>query len=178
MTVNEFIEEYNKIENNKDKIDKFFEKSITTKYLPYAKKNEIAEKIARISTHIELDGKQVFKSNTVIREMLKDLNIIQNYTCININFEEHIFEQYDALLETNILPVIIGKISKYEITMLLSLIDMHLSDIYENERSIVGFIESKINATTISLETIMNAFNEVIKENPELLNSINNLKLI
>lgn len=86
MTVNEFIEEYNK-QINDDAKTKFIKKHIVTDYVNYEEKIVLCKNVINASTYVlDENGSysDIIKFNTPTRYMLYTLTIIDTYTDIDV----------------------------------------------------------------------------------------------
>lgn len=151
--------------NNKMKIAKDKEatakKHIRRTYVPYSEKLAEAKKIAEISTHTVINDKAVYKKNTPIQYFLKITRLISLYT--DIELTEDINKAYDSLAESKNLDLLISQIPESEITQFTTMVEMCVSDIYENERDLSSFIETKIEAFGLSLNQMVDSLKETIE---------------
>ena len=148
MTVKEFITNYNKTKN--------IEKHITKKYVPYAQKVSLCDRIVRSTSYEEVAGKQVFKINTPARQELFLLNMIDLYTDIDINWKDSLADFY-ALSESGLLGGIIKEIPESEITLFSSILDMCVDDLMTNTRDLVSYIDGKIESISLGLNALLDA---------------------
>ena len=145
MTVKDFVEAF--------KTSSFdVSKHITTKYLPYAEKMAEAKEIAERSTHIEVNGQQIFNVNTPMQYHLFIQRIITRYTDIEI---ENPVEDFDDLNEVGAIDAIIQAIPQREYAEFDTVVKMSMSDVMENERSFAGFLDTKFNALKILFDAVL-----------------------
>lgn len=145
---------------NKDK-DDFIKKHITKQYVPYATKLTLAQSIAKTCTHVTIDGKEVYKKNTPSQYFATVMQLITQYT--DIQYDISIINQvYDALVESGAMQVLLSSIPESEVTEFRTLIDMCVSDIYENERDVTSFLETKIEAINLTVNQMLSSLNETI----------------
>ena len=155
MKIDEFIKKYN---NAKDK-DKFLSECITTQYVPY--RNKIADCDGIIKASSELDG--IFRINTPAQFMMFMIQLISRYT--EIEKEEDILGEFEKLDELNLINAIISKIPEREYTSYSTILNMIQDDYMENNRSLLSFIETKIKALGLSIDTILETIQKHISQN-------------
>ena len=163
MTVKEFLGKYAK---NKD-----ISKHIIRKYLPYAEKIMLCNRIIDATCYTKIsDNKKIFKIDTPSRQMLLMLSIIDKYTDIDINWENALTD-FDALSEYELLGEILKEIPESEVTLCSSLLDMCLDDLMINTRDLVPWLENKMEASNM----VVNAILETAMNTEELKPIINSL---
>lgn len=158
--------------NSKDK-EAYAKKHVKVSYVPYADKLTEAKKIADIATHVEINGKKVYKKNTPIQYYLTTVRILMLYT--DITSEGNDIEMYDQLVSTDAITPLFSHIPESELAQFKAMIDMCVSDIYENERDLVSFLETKIEAIGLTTDTIIQSLSEVISKNEETKEVGNNV---
>lgn len=167
MTVQEFVEGYEKISNEKLKED-YIKRNITKEYMPYFEKIVMCRNIAKTTTHtteeINDTTQSFFCENSIDRKMLLHLKIIEFYTNIDIVYDKTIFNQYDVLLQSKIISLLFQYIDNSEITLINSLLDMALNDIYTNECSVVNWLDNKFKTLTITSDIIKSIMSEIETE--------------
>ena len=154
-----FVSEF---KSTKDK-EAYAKKHIVKQYLPYIKKLSIARTIANQSTHIERDGKEEYKKDTPLQYFLTIMKLIEQYSDIEID-GMIITEAYDSLMESGSISALISCIPESEVTEFRTLVDMCISDIYDNERDITSYFETKFSALSITLETMLSSLSETISQ--------------
>ena len=156
MTVQEFVEEYKRI-NDDDKVI-LIGKTINTDYIPYTIKVADCKNIVNNTSYTNTEP-NMFKINSLARKMLYELTLVNRYTELEIDFTNAI-EIYDLLDECGALRHVLFLISERETNKYKELLDMIISDLKENERSMIGYLDSKFTALKIFGEE----FNKVIEE--------------
>lgn len=154
MKIDEFIKKYN---NAKDK-DKFLEECIKKTYIPYSEK--IADCSGVINATIEKDG--MFKVNTPAQFMIFMVQIITRYT--DIEKDDDIVGLFEKLDELNLINGIISKIPEREFTSYNTILNMVQDDYMENNRSIISFIETKVKALGLSLDTLLETIQKYVPQ--------------
>ena len=160
MTVKEFIMKYEKTHD--------IEKHIVKKYIPYAEKVSMCDRIVRSTSYETIADKQVFKINTPARQELFLLNMVDLYTDIDINWEDSL-KDFDVLSEKELLGVIIKAIPESEITLFSSILDMVLDDLMTNTRDLVSYIDAKLDVlgilTNLALDALQSDEGKAVIEN-------------
>lgn len=157
MKVDEFIKKYN---NAKDK-DEFLNKSIVTQYVPY--RNKISDCTAIINASMNMNG--LFKINTPAQFMMFMIQIITRYT--EIEKDDDILGLFEKLDELNLINTIISKIPEREFSSYNTILNMVQDDYMENNRNIVSFFETKLQALGISIDTILETIQNYIPKDIE-----------
>lgn len=160
MIYTEFIQ---KFKISKDK-EAFVKKHIKRTYVPYAEKLAEAKKIADLSTHTtlttSLGTEIIYKKDTPVLYFLKTIRLINLYTDVEQGETSDINKFYDSLAEIGAFDALLSQISEGEITQFSAMIDMCVSDIYENERDLVSFLDTKFEA----MKMILNSASEFLKD--------------
>ena len=129
---------------HKDK-EQFVKKHITTEYVPYANKLAEATTIAKNSTHIVINDKEIYKKNTPIMYFWTMVRLVSLYTDIEYP-QDKVMDLYDSLSKNGCMAMILSLIPESEMSEFRALVDMCVADIYENERDTISFFESKFEA--------------------------------
>lgn len=158
MKVNEFVKQ---LGMNKDK-EKYIKECLTTEYVSYAKKIAVCEAINTACTRQKLGDVEMFHVNSPGRYLLTVLNLIDLYTKVDIDFSKPT-EEFDALDECGATALLLSIIPQTESKTFLMINDMVRDDILENERSIVGYIDGKMN--------VLDALGEMMEMDEERVES-------
>lgn len=150
MTVNDFIEEYKEDEN-------CVEKHIVNTYVLYERKISICQKIADITSYVDINDKKMFKLNSPLSKMLFLLNMINEYTDIDVNFDNGLHE-FNLLEENNITSIILSHIPEIEFDRFMGVMEMVTDDMLST-RDLSSFLETKLEAIGMVMNTMMEAFN-------------------
>lgn len=147
ITLKKFVEGYDKAENKVEYVDKHILKD---KYVPYEEKCNICERIVEATSFqtVKIDKveKKIFKLNSRSRYMLFVLEMIRNYTDIEIKFENgEALNAFNMLCERNLVDVILSEIPETEYSQMSTILNMVLDDMYENERTMRSFVEQKLD---------------------------------
>lgn len=139
-------------------------KHIKTTYIPYVDKIATAKlNIVEPSTHKEVSGNKIFWRNTPVQALLFSLKLVDKYSDIEIN-PEKIYDEYDELVKVGALSDIIKAIPQNEVAEFDTVVKMVDADIEYNERSLPSWIENKVDALNIGLETILDVMQTMIAE--------------
>lgn len=150
MKVDEFIQGYEKALKSKSNVntaEKYLEKHITRKYLPYSIKMAEARNIVWRSSFND-DNK--FYLDSPVRYILFVVSVLTNYT--DIEFAT-VGEDYDKLAECGAIEAIIATIGE-DYDAFQTVVNMTLDDLMTNEREFVAYIEHVVDATKTALESV------------------------
>ena len=143
--------------------EEYTKKHIIKKYIPYATKLSIAKAIAQNCTHITIDDKTIYKKDTPAQYFTTIMQLIAQYT--DIEFDGPIVaEVYDSLAEVGALNSLLCVIPESEVTELRALVDMCVSDIYDNERDLTSFFETKVEAINLSINQMLLSFSDTLAQ--------------
>ena len=170
----DYIKVVAQYKTSKDK-ESFVKKHIKRSYVPYAEKLSEAIEIANRSTHISIDDKVLYKKNTPIMRFMSIVRIIALYTDIECE-QDKIVDMYDALSKEGLMVQLLSSIPETEISEFMSLVDMSVSDIYENERDLSALLDSKMTALELAMNTLLDSFQSTLEkiDAKQLLNDIKN----
>lgn len=143
MTIYNFIKEYKQITRTENK-DIFIKNHIKNTYVGIDKKINICNKIVKSANYIDIEGQKLYRSSSVVEFVLFELSIISLYTDIEVDFSNEIQNQFDALDELDLIDKITGFIDEKEYQKMKTILNMVKSDLYENERSLAGYMDKKI----------------------------------
>ena len=155
MKVDEFIRKYNSSKNKDD----FLDKCIITQYIPYHEKMSDCDMIVIATTKTE----QGFRINSPMRFVLFIVTLINRYT--KIGEDEEILSVFETLDENNLLDLIVSKIPKKEYESYQTILNMVLDDYMENSRSILAYIDNKINELKIPFKALVDVINNNVPQN-------------
>ena len=168
MDYKKFIDEYNVLN---DKI-KYVQKHMLNSYVPYEDKVAECRKIIDITSHkmVNINGQEhkVYWNNTPMQHMFYILTLISLYTDIEWTKDSgdnnENLEVYNELSKNGSIYTIISLITPFEKQSFDTVLNMVEEDTYENERSIPSYLDTKIDAFSLSI-------NEMMKNLPkELIN--------
>ncbi|MCR4717538.1 MAG: hypothetical protein K5656_10180 [Lachnospiraceae bacterium] len=161
----DYIKVVAQYKTSKDK-ETFIKKRIKTQYVPYVEKLREALNIANASTHIEIDSKQVYKKDTPMMRFLSMNKLVSLYTDITFD-NSNVVGMYDALSKEGLMPLLLSSIPATEVSEFMSLVDMCVNDIYENERELSTIIENKLEEISLVVSQVFSTFEETLSQ-PEV----------
>ena len=146
--------------SHKDK-EQFVKKHITTEYVSYVTKLSEAQKIANIATHILVGDKEIYKKDTPKMYFFTLCRLVRLYTDIEFA-DDKVVDMYDALSKNGVMALILSSIPESEMSEFRALVDMCVNDIYENERDITSFFDSKFDALSMVFESLSGTLKDTL----------------
>lgn len=144
MTVETFVKEYNMRSSLKLK-DDYVKAHIVKDYLNYEEKLAICKGVVDTTSYVRVEGKKVYNVNTPAEYMHFVLRIIMAYTDIEIGKDNNMLADFNLLDKNNLIDIIIESIDKSEIQKMRTVLKMMKADIESNERTLVSYLENKMN---------------------------------
>lgn len=160
ITIKEFVENYNKRpEQTKENYIK--DNLKITRYVPFVKKDALAQKLVNISTYkyedyVKEDGTisrrktDTIQVNSTVQYLLFCRLVIENYTNLTVE-TEGFHEEYDALKECGLLDKLMvstearpSLIPIDEITELRAILDMKQKDEIFNKTEVHNYVDSLV----------------------------------
>lgn len=165
ITVDAFLREYGVAAKQKGSaMETFIKKHIVTQYVPYLEKDVLCTRIIYATCYADKDRK-IIKFNTPGRLLLFNMNLINLYTDIEISFEnDETTKQYDKLMEVGAIYLLINAIPKTEYTEFVTLLNMKLDDLRDNEYSLEALLYDLKKSFSISEDIINSALEELKKQ--------------
>lgn len=157
VSVETFVKEYNHANDKQE----YLSKHIINKYVNYEEKMTRCENIAEKTMYKEVNGKTVFWQNTPLQHYFFCLELLWRYTDIDLGTGAELLKNYNLLNKNNLITEIISAIPQTEYAEFRTVLDMVVQDKLENERSLPSFIETKMDAVQLGLETIGSVFKEM-----------------
>ena len=154
MRYDVFIKKYSS-SNSKNK---FIKDHVVNTYIPYTTKIAEAKEIVKRTCYREINGKNVFQQDSTAFFMLFMLRILRSYTDIEYEDGADALEAFDAISKAELWEPIIMAIPAKEYDTFDTVLHMVKDDEMENYRSIAGFFESKVDALSMILNTIAEAY--------------------
>ena len=156
ITIRNFVEKYNSIVVDKLK-EQYLKDSLHIKtYIPFLTKVTLADKLAKITTLDKDTGNINVKSD--VNYLLFCRMIIEQYTDLQVE-TEGFYEEYDALMETGVLDIIMQMIPEKEIKEFKMICDMKKDDLLFNQSTPKAFINQQIeritNITSVTLKPVL-----------------------
>lgn len=160
ITIKEFCKEYkNRVPQMQETYIK--ENLVVTPYVPFVKKDALADKLVDISTYIFEDYEKEdgtvgrrktdkIRVNSTVQYLLFCRVIIENYTNLTVE-TEGFFEEYDALKECGLLDKLMissetraSLIPMDEIAEFRALIDFKQKDLLFNKTEVHNYVDSLV----------------------------------
>ena len=91
------------------------------------------------------------------------IRIISLYTDIEYQPDKSL-EMYDALSKNGLMVLLLSSIPETELSEFMSLVDMCVNDIYENERDITAIVESKAEAIRLGANQLLNSMTNAFSQ--------------
>lgn len=168
MTTKEFFEEYNKAANK----EMCAVKHVIRKYMPYSEKIGMVEKIIDNAMYTSINGVKTFKPDTTVRYFLFVMAAIEAYTDIRFSDDKvddivrgqqnlESFDLFESNGATEVLMTAIGA----DIGRLNTVLKMKVDDVMDMERSLVPFLDTKMQAWQMSLSALDNALKDKVENN-------------
>ena len=160
ITVNEFIKGYEKAD---DKYE-YCSEHVTFEYVPYSKKIDKCQKIVKATCYKNVNGEEVFYINRPAINMLHYILELQLYTDIIIDNGVECFEKLDSCGiqdETKLLTVLRSVYPRSEISDLADILQSMIDDAKENTHDIVSFLDTKLRALNLSVDSLLEALGGV-----------------
>lgn len=161
MTVKEFYEKYNLSENKDECIQAIYKEE----YIPFETKVSDCNRIMKSTSYTNTDP-NMYKQNSASRRMLFILTLVDRYTDIDIDYTNAL-EEYNILCMMdfdyifNLFNDEMPSSIKIEIRRYEDILYNAEDDFDKNERSIIGYLDSKF----ASLGIIGEALNKILEEN-------------
>ena len=158
MEYTKFVQQY---KVSKDK-EAFVKKHITKTYVPYVEKISKASGIALGCTHAVKDHPELYKKDTPSQYFATIMRLVEMYTDITYA-DADVVKAFDAMAELGIIDVILSSIPENEVTQFRSIVDMCVSDIYENERDITALLDNKFSALQLAVNTLLESLQTTLQ---------------
>lgn len=191
--IKEFVEEYNKRIPQLQE-DYIKDNLVVTKYVPFVKKDALAQKLVDVSTYkyedyTKEDGTigrrktDIIQVNSTVQYLFFCRTIIENYTNLTIE-TEGFFEEYDMLKSSGLLDKLMvstetrpSLIPMEEIAELRSLVSMKQSDAMTNYATPQAYISNQVERfgtlLSVTLKPVLNkiadSLNTMNEEDAEAL---------
>ena len=162
MDFTAFVQQY-KAAKNKDALVK---KHIKKTYVPYAEKLSRAHGIAATCTHAAKDHPEIYKKDTPTQYFATIMHLIEMYADLDFSGTDFV-KAFDTMSECGLIEAILASIPESEVVLFRTLVDMCVSDIYENEHDLSSVVERKLNALSLYLNTSFDSIQDTLKD-PDL----------
>lgn len=132
---------------------KYFEENVklVNKYINVDKKIDLINRIVRATMRNE---KGDFKINSCVRYILYVMNLINEYTNLEVNFK-NISEEYDLVKKTGLLEKILTIIPNEERTEFLTMLNMAVDDYMKNIYDPHSYITRQVDRFGTLISTLL-----------------------
>ena len=163
ITYKQFVTKY---KSSEDKVT-FCKSHIVNTYVTYEEKLTEVRRIADLGNYSSIpsledenESKKIFKRNTPIMYYLLKMRLLNDYTDIEIKDGEEL-EVFNALEEIGAVDYLTSSIPENEVTKWHTMLQMVNDDIYANERDIVSYLETKVDALSMVMDAMLSGLGEV-----------------
>ena len=170
ISIDMFIKAYKANSKAKDKtFEEFIDKHITTKYVPFLKKEAYCDAIVRSTSFVKEGDIELVEINSASRYLCFIMRLIDLYTDIELSDYSgdngaNLATDYDKLNEVGAVNVLLSAIPEAEFTEFNSLLKLKLDDLYDNEYSVTALFYNLKKSLTISEDVINSALMELAKQ--------------
>lgn len=152
MKLIDFIDNFEEAENKDD----FVQKHIIDTYIPLAIKIAKCEKLVELSNIHEVEGKKIYKKNSIYQDTLFVLDMIQTYTDIEFDISTEPIVVYDMFCESGALAYIEAYLPKSELSEWKRIINSSIKDFEDNYRTLPSWLDSKFEGLQFIMDDIIN----------------------
>ena len=161
MNVDFFIKQ---IAMNKNK-EEYVAGKLIKQYIPYEEKQASCENIVKTTSFVNTEtGESFYRRNTPACDLLFNLILIDKYFDIDIDFGNAL-KEYNVLQENDYTTLLLKAIPEREYVTRQRMFSMVANDYMENERSLVSYLDTKIEALNKTTEGLASIIEDVMKEN-------------
>ena len=147
----------------KDK-ESVMKKHIKTEYISFATKMAECKEIVKRSNTKVVDGEEIFAVDSISRYFGFVMRLFALYTDITWD-DTIIVEAFDALNKNGAVDMLSSCIPEREYTEFSTILQMAQDDYMMNNRDIVPFLETKINALSETIGVILDSFSSAAISN-------------
>lgn len=151
MKLEMFVEELKKQGTN---TENYVKSHIVCEYLPFEDKITACELINRVSMYKTVsEDRRVVWSNTPMRYMLFIITFIQRYTDIEVGVnKDNLLNEFNTINKYGVCELF-KTLLEDEYRELETVLKMTVKDIVDNERSLVPYIDNKIDVLEMLFDT-------------------------
>ena len=161
MTVQEFINTYNKKESDQEKQD-FIKSMVKIEYMPINTKMTLAEKIVENAYWKDVEKKDIVSVSSPVRHVLHVYTVINNYTYVHMD-NKTMADDYDALNMKGLAVELIKAIGE-DVAEFTAIEEMTAQDFMTNNYGTKAFIQNQITRVNDTLKEIGTALSPVVTE--------------
>lgn len=148
----EFVEQYNATDTMMK--ESFIRDHIVNDYVPYTRKIAKSKNIINATSKTDVDGNSIYCTNSPSRFLLFTMNLIEEYTDIDVTYEDNIVGTFDLLDSNGLVALLLNAMPQNDRKMFQMVFDMVRDDAFESERSLVGWMDNKVNAIKMMINGI------------------------
>lgn len=179
MTVQEFVDKYNSFKNE-DLKNKFVKERITTEYVSYRTKMDVCKRIvdATMQKTVEVQGveRKYFYSSAAIRFFMQQVQLIRLYTDIEIHeIGEESIDEFELLDKYALIDLLMCAMPEREVNYFSTIMQMYIDDYMVNENNIINYIENKLTASGLVVNTVLDQIKE-LADNEDIKKYIKSIK--
>lgn len=157
MKIEDFIKEYNSSANKEECV----KKHIVDKYVPYEEKIALCKNVVKAANY--RNGK--FESNGPIQYMFFAITLLSKYTDIDVTEGTKTFDVFNSLDSLGLIDMFYTFMPEKELSKMQAVLGMVNDDFTENERSLIAYLDTKMDAMNIALDGLINAIGDKNGEN-------------
>ena len=161
ITVQEFINTYNKKESDQDKRD-YIKSMVKIEYMPINTKMTLAEKIVENAYWKDVEKKDIVSVSSPVRHFLHVYTIINNYTYIHMD-NKTMAEDYDYLNRDGLVVELIKAIGN-DVTEFTAIEEMTAQDFMTNHYGTQAFIQNQVTRVNDVLKQVGTSLAPVFAE--------------
>lgn len=171
MTVKEFVEKYNTLQNSVLK-NKLIKATISHKYVPVLKKRLVLENMLQKSIIEDKNGTRYI--DMFVNKINFVCVILALYTNLDLTKkdENDVYNNYDLLVSSGLLDIIMEEINQDEINRLLSINEQIMNTFYNKEKTTEAYVNKAITQFTTILGSMCNSgleqFSQVIDDETKM----------
>lgn len=156
MKIKECVENYSKLQSSAAK-KAFIEKVVDNKYIPVLTKRLVLENMLKKS--IVTDNHGVRYIDMFVSQINFTCAVLALYTKLELpntteEEETNIYEQYDLLVASDMLPQIMSAINQEELNRLISVNKQVMDNFYNKEKTTEAYISKTVTQFTTVLGTM------------------------
>lgn len=164
ITVKSFVEKYEKIATQNLK-DKYINDNLkTVAYVGFLMKDSVAKNIVDTTTYKKDENgnkTDIIEVKSSARYLFFTLNVIELYTNLIVDFTKAI-DEYDLLVKSGLLPIIMSKLPEQEVAEFKTILDMSFDDVMQNEFSTQAFVTKQVTRISDLVNVLAPALSPII----------------
>lgn len=175
ITVQEFINTYNKKESDQEKHD-YIKSMVKIEYMPINTKMTLAEKIIENAYWKDVEKKDIVNVSSPVRHVLHVYTIINNYTYIHMD-NKTMAEDYDYLNRDGLVVELIKAIGN-DVAEFTAIEEMTAQDFMTNHYGTQAFIQNQVTRVNDVLKQVVTSLAPVFAEAMKDISKEDIIKLV